>query len=338
MSKNIPLDAPQLTWQGAASLERTSDGVMPWRINHEERDLFPPMDWHGRLKQPAGVRLTFRSNTQMVAGTAEINAQQGPIDIYCDGGLHAALKIQEGRFNADGLPAGEKLVEVWLPHNVEFRLKSLELSDGASLRKYRDPRPRWVVYGSSITHCRRSEMPSMTWPGVVAREAGLNLTCLGFGGSCHLDPMIARMVRDMPADYLTMKVGINIYAASSLSPRTFRAGIIGFVKTVREKHPETPFAVISPIISPPRETTPNSVEFTLSAMREEVADAVARLRANGDKNLHYFNGFKLFGPEHLEMMPDGLHPDAEGCKLMGYNFLREVWPILTGTPVKREAQ
>ena len=68
--------------------------------------------------------------------------------------------------------------------------------------------------------------------------------------------MIARMIRDLPADFLSMKVGINIQGGNTLNERTFRAAIIGFVQIVREKHPDTPFAVISPIYSPPRETTP----------------------------------------------------------------------------------
>ena len=27
-------DAPQLTWQGAVSLQKTEDGIMPWRTPH----------------------------------------------------------------------------------------------------------------------------------------------------------------------------------------------------------------------------------------------------------------------------------------------------------------
>ena len=80
--------------------------------------------------------------------------------------------------------------------------------------------------------------------------------------------MVARMMRDMPADFLSMKVGINIYGSGSLSERTFQSAIIGFVQIVREKHPETPFVVISPIFSSFRETTRNAVGFTLEDMRQ----------------------------------------------------------------------
>ena len=118
------------------------------------------------------------------------------------------------------------------------------------------------------------------------------------------------MIREMPADYLSMKVGINIYGSDSLSPRTFQSAIIGFVQIVREKHPDTPFVVISPIFSPPRETTKNAVEFTLEEMRQEVEEAVRTMRAQGDANLHYVSGLELFGRDLAHLLPDDLHPDA----------------------------
>ena len=106
--------------------------------------------------------------------------------------------------------------------------------------------------------------------------------------------------------------------------RTFRAAIIGFVQIVREKHPDTPYVVVSPIYSPPRETTPNTVEFTLQAMRDEVAAAVDALRAAGDHNVHYVNGLDVFGAAYTHLLPDELHPDAEGYRLMGQNFTAQV--------------
>ena len=222
------------------------------------------------------------------------------------------------------MPGRDKLIELWLPQHGEVRVSSLEIDDGAKIAPYEDERPRWVTYGSSISHCRAAESPSLTWPAIVARESGFNLTCLGYGGNCHLEPMLARMIRDLPADFLSMKVGINIQGSGSLSARTFRPAIIGFVRIVREKHPDTPFVVISPIFSPPRETVRNAVELSLSDMRLEVAEAVENLKAQGDSNIHYVDGLKLFGSEYAHMLPDELHPDAEGYKVLAQNFLREV--------------
>ena len=121
-----------------------------------------------------------------------------------------------------------------------------------------------------------------------------------------------------------MKVGINIQGSQSLNARTFKAAIIGFVSIVREKHPETPFAVVSPIFSPPRETTRKAVGFSLSDMREEVAEAVELLKAHDDANIHYVDGLKIFGAEYTDMLPDELHPNAKGYEVLAQNFVDEV--------------
>ena len=213
---------------------------------------------------------------------------------------------------------------MWLPHFAPVRVRGLELDDGASAEPAGDGGPRWLTYGSSITHCRSAPGPSKTWPAIVARARGLDLTCLGYGGNCHLEPMVARIMRDLPADYLSMKVGINVYGASSLSHRTFRAAVVGFARTLRDGHPDTPLVVASPIASPPRERVPNAVGFTLEAMREEVAEAVESLRAHGDRNIHYVDGRRLFGDDLAHLLPDGLHPNAEGYQRLARNFIREV--------------
>ena len=184
--------------------------------------------------------------------------------------------------------------------------------------------PRWITYGSSITQCRTAASATQTWPAIVARESGLNLTCLGYGGQCHLDAMVARMIRDLPADYISLCLGINIQGASSLGPRAFRPAIIGAVQIIREKHPDIPLVLMSPICSPPREETPNAVGFHLKGMREEVRTAAEALQAHGDKHVYYVNGLSVFGTDYVHLLPDALHPDAEGYRVMGKNFITQV--------------
>ena len=315
----------RLSWPGAISVQHTADWSMPWRLPHTQRDLFPTVDLIGRATMPAGVRLTFMSNTRTISGELVAKAEIGTLDLCCDGQFVGSVALEgQDRFHFDQLPAGEKVIELWLPQFGEFQLRTLQIDDGASLAAHLDTRPRWITYGSSITQCRTAASPSQTWPAIVARNRNFNLTCLGFGGQCLLEPMLARLIRDLPADYLSMCVGINIYGAGSLSPRTFRAAIIGFVQIVREKHPDTPYAVMSPIYSPPRESALNTVGFTLQAMREEVAAAVDALRAAGDQQLHYVDGLTIFGADYAHLLPDELHPDAEGYRIMGENFTQQV--------------
>ena len=217
------------------------------------------------------------------------------------------------------------MVELWLPPGHEVRVAALSLDDGASCEVVADPRPKWVTYGSSITHCSGAHGPARTWPAVAARLKGLNLTCLGYGGNCHLEPSVALMIRDLPAEVISLKIGINIYGASSLSPRTFRPALIGFVRLLREKHPTTPLAVVTSIVSPPRETVKNAVGFTLQEMRGEIEDAVKRLRDCGDENIRCFSGLELFGADLVaDYLPDELHPNGDGYELLGRRFAEQV--------------
>ena len=317
-------DAPQLTWQGAVSLQKTADWVMPWRTPHPAHVLFPEPLLE-RSAMPAGVRISFRSNTTQVSGNIVPQNGAGMLDLCCDGERIDSIDLQQkDRFTFTGLAGGEKWIELWLPQFGQFQLRSLEIDDGATLEAFNDTRPRWITYGSSITQCRAAASPTQTWPGVVARTHGLNLTCLGYGGQCHLDAMVARMIRDLPADYISMCLGINIQGASSLGPRAFRPAIIGAVQIIREKHPDIPIALMSPICCPPREENPNTVGFHLKRMREEVQAAAEALQAHGDTQVHYVDGLSVFGPDFVHLLPDNLHPDAEGYRVMGKNFVNVV--------------
>ena len=311
-------------WQGVVSLEPADDWIKPWRIPYQSQNLFHPQLCI-RAAMPAGVRITFRSDTSYIEGQIEPQLEENQIDLYCDKAFIESVSLKkQNRFLFTNLPSGEKLIELWLPQKGEFRLKVLEMSDDASLEPIKDSRPRWITYGSSITQCSAAESPSQTWPAIVARQSELNLTCLGFGGQCHLDPIIAQVIRDLPADFISICAGINIYGAASLGARSFRQAIIGTVQTIREQHVDIPIVLISPIYSPSREKTKNAVGFTLEEMRLEVAAAVEDLKAYGDRQAHYVNGLQIFGADLVEMLPDQLHPNAEGYKALGQNFIQQI--------------
>ena len=182
----LPTDA-RLRWHGAASLQTQDDWAMPWRISYADRVLFAqPLT--ERAAMPAGVRLTFQSNTSWLAGHIQAVAESSPIDLYCNHEFMGSVDLSgQSTFRFDNLPAGDKLIELWLPQFGEFRLRGLAMAANATLTPDEDNRPRWITYGSSITQCRTAASPSQTWPAIVARAHGLNLTCLGFGGQCHLD-------------------------------------------------------------------------------------------------------------------------------------------------------
>jgi hypothetical protein len=195
-----------------------------------------------------------------------------------------------------------------------------------------------------------ADRPTGVWPVVAARLAGVELTNFGLAGSCHLDQYVARTLRDLPMDVLTMKVGINIVNGDSLRERTFAPALHGFLDTVRDGHPTLPIVVISPIVCPPAEDQPGPTlpgpdgkffcaprtaadsvgSMSLSRVREIVAAVVAQ-RATSDPNLRYVDGLTLFGPDDAGDLPDALHPSSLGYQRMGERFHSQVLgPLLVG--------
>jgi hypothetical protein len=241
------------------------------------------------------------------------------------------------RFDLPG--STDQVVEVWLPHGAVVELRGARVDEGTTLEPAAGDRRRWVHHGSSISHCLEAERPTETWPSLVARRAGLDLLNLGLGGQCMLDQFVARTMRDEPADLLSLKVGINVINGDTMRERAFRPALHGFLDTVRDGHPETPFLVVSPNHCPSVEHHPGptvlgpDLRFTvvprteelsvgslsLTRVREIITEVVTQ-RQQTDENLHLLDGLQLFGEPDADLLPDALHPNGEGYRRMADRF------------------
>ncbi|MDO9397675.1 MAG: SGNH/GDSL hydrolase family protein, partial [Herbiconiux sp.] len=113
---------------------------------------------------------------------------------------------------ASPVPAGIRLVEVWLPADAGVLLHRVRAS--APVRAAPpDRRPRWLHYGSSISHGGQAGSPLATWPRLAAAALDLDGVNLGFGGNALLDPAVARAIAAAPADLISLEVGINVVTA-----------------------------------------------------------------------------------------------------------------------------
>ena len=329
-----PIALDESFFSGAVSVERREGCLRPWRLPHDRLELYPaPGDsLIGRAMESSGVRLRFRTDApalsvQFLPLRGEPMQGCHSLDVTLDGELAATAQVAPGATAAtfSGLPAAAKVVELWLPHTSPIEITGLAVSPGCCCEPAPDARPRWITYGSSLTHCRRAHSPARTWPAIVARRCGFHLTSLGFGGNCCLEPMLGITIRDLPADFISLKLGINCIGGGALSARTFKAAVIGLVQIIREGHPDTPLALISPLGYPPHETAPNVVGYTIQGMREDIADACERLSRRGDGNLFYFDGLELFSLDEIaQYAEDECHPDAAGIELMADHFLERV--------------
>ncbi|MCR8634720.1 SGNH/GDSL hydrolase family protein [Paenibacillus radicis (ex Xue et al. 2023)] len=309
-------------FRGAVSIETNDTGLRPWRLPHDQLSLFAS-ELVEKAGETAGVRLAFLSDSTSVELHVGITDKDILFDIVIEDELVDTKTLLAGEKIClfTNLPGGMKRIEIYFSQKAAVVVKALKVDDGASATPLSNNQPRWVAYGSSITQCSAAESPAQTWPAIVARNKGWDLTCMGFGGQCHLEPMVARVIRDLPADVISMCLGINVMGGNSLNIRTFRSAIIGMVSIIREKHRSTPLFLFSPIYCPHRETDENLVGMTLVTMRKEIREAVNILTSYGDSNLTYVDGLDIFGEAFVDKLPDQLHPNAEGYKIMA-NHIR----------------
>ena len=359
---------------GALDFDCRPKGISPRRLPAWTRHQMPEfMDMNVRM--PSGVRLAFSTNSTSIQIDVQTTRMQTPpwnpppvvFDLLID---EEAVMSQSydadntivfgpkvpGEFELkrgsaytvrfEGLAPTEKSCELWLPVNVFFELRSLSLDTGASLNPPpHSDKPRWLHYGSSISHCAEAKSPTTTWPAVAAGLGGKNLLSLGFGGQCHLDQFVARTIRDQPADLISLKVGINIVNMDSMRERVFLPALHGFPDTIREGKPETPILVVSPIFCPIAEERPGPTVpgdngrlrtvpghedlragcMSLSRMREITKMVIDVRQEQGDQHLEYWSGLEPFGADDAELLPDDLHPNSEGYVCMGERFNKAVF-------------
>ena len=168
--------------------------------------------------------------------------------------------------------------------------------------------PRWVVYGDSVAEGWIATAPALAWPAIAGREHGLDVANLGYAGAARGELASAEQVAALDADLVTICHGTNCWTRLPHSAALFAEGLRAFLDIVRQGHPQTPLLLVSPVVRPDAEDTPNRLGATLADLRRAFEDVAG---ARGDVTL--VRGLDLLGPEHLG---DGIHPNDEGHRRM----------------------
>lgn len=312
-----PMGHPDL-WHGAVSWEPIGRWWQPWRLPPTlERSAYAP-ELFEKAKAPAGVRAAMISDARELTLELDIGTEDpSPLDLLVDGELAQRAHVVAGTSQLTfALPGRRAAIELWLPQHGQTRLADVRLRDASdTTQPAPQARRRWLCYGSSITQCRHASGPAETWPALIARAEGWDLLCLGFGGQCHLDPVVADTIRDQRADLISLCLGINVYGAGTYNGRTWRGKVADFIARIRDGHPETPVVVMSPIASPGRDDVTNAAGMTLTDLREGVHQVVGDMSVY-DSNLHLVDGTSILGFSEADLLADGLHPGPRGYRTM----------------------
>lgn len=323
---------------------------------------------HRWTRFPSGVRLRFRTQATTIALEVHVmpltiarvieEPAVARFDLVVDGHevqTEAARKGGQIRLEMDGplttkeefirgegeeitftnLGESMKEIEIWLPAGALVEIRSIS-ANNEILPPTQSENKKWVHYGSSISQCAETERPLDIWSVHASRLLGLDIRNLGLAGEAHLDGFVARTIADLPADFISLKLGINVVNGDSMRERTFIPAVHNFLDTIREKKAKTPILVISPIICPFHEVNPGPTligDSGLTSMNRPHALAAGALNLpkirtilerivheRDDQNLYFLNGLELFNENDLHLMPDLLHPNSQGYRLMGERF------------------
>lgn len=276
------------------------------------------------------------------------------------------------------LEPGTHRVELWLPYSEDILLQSLRAepdgvgaggaggaeaaaADSASagttsgagrplVRPVAPSGARWVHHGSSISHGSNAATPLGTWTVRAARAVGADLRNLGFSGNALIDAPVAQVIRDAPANIISLKLGINVVGGDIMRRRALIPAVHGFLDTIRQGHPDTPLVLVSPLhcglfegVPGPSAVDPQALahgeirfmstgdpagitsgHLDLPAVREALAEVCA---AREDPHLHHLDGLELYGArDEAELpLPDALHPSPEAHARIAERFVDRVF-------------
>ena len=289
------------------------------RANPADADHLSVDEWDA-AQLPAGVRLEFvgdvdavRVHYKTTTGNLGYRGEGAgcTFAVYRSGQKVVEVDAVLGEGMAELPMTGEpgRPAIVYLPEGMRPLITGIEGIGGeiapAPLQ------PRWLSYGDAITQGWLASAPAASWPTVTARKMGLDLCNFGYSGSACGETTAAAMLADCPADLVTIAFGLNNWSRVPHTPGLVAEKIRAFIGLVRDGHPEIPVIVLSPLLRPDAEMTPNRLDATLADLRVAMEDAVRLQIAAGDVRLQLVQGGSVLGPNDLA---DNVYPNDEGHK------------------------
>lgn len=189
-----------------------------------------------------------------------------------------------------------------------------------------DDRPI-VVYGTSIQQGCCASRPGLCHTNLMSRWLNRPFINLGFAGSGKGEPEVARVLATVknPAMFV-----LDYDSNSSLE--SLAATLGNFTDILRQAHRETPILTVSRMRYmteyPMDAGDPICSEDRIKRTAIHVEN-MRRGRASGDRNIHFLDGFWLFGDEDFhECTADGVHANDLGFYRMARVMAGEIRRIL----------
>ncbi len=282
------------------------------RANLDDRRL--PVDIATAARTPAGVILGITGDAHEVDISYVTASEATGIRGAASGTAFAAYagaelldevpaELGAGRVR---LPLGPSSTTIYLPEGMAPNVT--EVRGIAGTIEALPPRPRLLGYGDSITEGWGSSGPSASWIARAARALDWEAVNFGYAGAGRGELAVAEIVATTPADVVSIAFGTNCWTTIAFNESLMAATLAAFVATVRAGHARVPLVLVSPVVRPSAEQTPNRVGVTLASLRDAYEEAADRLAAQ-DPLIEVVRGRDLIAEDQLA---DGVHPNDAG--------------------------
>ena len=319
----ISFPDPRLPVSGLAWLNEHPAQLMRFPPRLEK--VLPRAVW-GLAQSPSGGRIRFRTNTNRLAIRLEYPSApnmanmhafgQTGVDLYLDGAYVSTAiapkdaapdkPVEHVYFDYGARPPATREVTLYLPLYKAVKVLAVGVDGDAVMTP---PSPfalaqPVVFYGTSITQGGCASRSGLSYQAILARRLNLDFVNLGFSGNGKGEAVVADAVAEIGASAFVLDFAQNNGTLAALTP-VYEA----FLAKLREKHPRTPILAITPIA-----TSVERPEWEL--MRAHIREVVKRRVAAGDQRLTLVEGYDLLGPNLLDGLVDGVHPNDIGFQAM----------------------
>ncbi len=200
------------------------------------------------------------------------------------------------------------------------RSLTLRLDAGATVtpgRAYLPPDPI-LYYGSSITQGGCASRAGSSYQAIIARHLNIDFINLGFSGNGKAEDAMVDYLRSIPCSIFVCDYDHNAPNAAYLKATHRR-----LYERYREKQPTTPILFLT-------RSDPERSDEGVQCRNVVRATYNAAVK-NGDKNVRFLDGRRLFGDRDRDLCTvDGCHPNDLGFYRMACAIEKEIRKILAG--------
>ncbi|MBQ9336957.1 MAG: hypothetical protein IJS14_06650 [Lentisphaeria bacterium] len=210
-----------------------------------------------------------------------------------------------------------ELTRIVLPPFVELRIIGWQ-GEMEPPHPGDEPARQLLAYGSSITQGAYSPLGTETYPAVLARELGVDVCNLGFGGGATLEPELAEWIVSRTDWHLaTLEMGVNVF---NLSVDDFRKLVRNFLAPFAADPLERPVYSLDMLTTGDEFRRDETGMAKAAAFRQVVREETAATGKSRMKTLTYAP--MLAGPS--DYSTDLIHPALHAFESIGRGLAAQI--------------